>query len=752
MKPIWTGANGFQDVHADLPCHGGNSRSLPSRGCIGGCAAKTTDSHGLMSLAKFITRFRRQKSGWSLSRFPEWRDRYLQQTERWSEEIAAHIAKAGVPLLQCVWLIRSDSMSEVMPAVGAMLKQRHSVSHLHIWVPDGAPTVPPPAALIANPRVSYHAGPAPAGLPEGHVLLIGGMVLPDPLLTYHLAAATTPNITLVYCDHFEIGSPPRLLFKPEFSPVLMADGHDIGPCFVAALERNHWPALARAWLQGTESLAASVWKIAGNPNPSRVSHVPFPLYGATTACPEYGSSGPAPTLADHPTVSVIIPTRDGLDLLEPCLASIEAITAYPRDRIEIIVVDNGSVQPETLNYLAERQAAGAISVIRDDNDFNFSRLNNAAARQAQGEILVCLNNDTIIIDPAWLHRLVHHATQADVGIVGAKLLYEDRTLQHGGVVIGLQGLAIHSFRDLGEHEPGYMGLANRDREISVVTGACLAVRRAVFEEIGGFDEALAVAFNDVSLCLAAIEAGYRNIYVAQAALIHLESKSRGFDLTPEKRALARSEGFYTRRKFNKLFRADPYYSPNLCHHLQYHLALPPRGSKPWQSFRQAQSGRRRILILLPSLWRGRSSMSAVALAQAKALAAAGHEVTLGVADRLSALIGRIGFPVVRLGGARIAAEFAWANDIDVIVTHDLPHHSVGRHLAADARLICVDHHDLFSGQVVFQASDSHHSNETRFCMAMADAVLAAHEAMDAAAITQIVASVAGCSKGPDLVG
>lgn len=439
-------------------------------------------------------------------------------------------------------------------------------------------------------------------------------------------------------------------------------------------------------------------------------------------------------------MSIVIPTRDGLNLLQPCIDSIADITAYPLDRVEIIVVDNGSEAPETLDYLAAKQDLGTIRVLRLDCEFNFSHLNNEAVRIATGQIVVCLNNDTIITDPHWLGRLVEHARQDDVGIVGAKLLYEDRTLQHGGVLIGVQGLAIHAFRDIGEFEPGYLGLANRDHEITVVTGACFALRRSLFEQIGGFDEELAVAFNDVALCLAAHEAGFRNVYIGAPILIHMESKSRGFDLTREKQAAARRESHYARRKFNHLFRADPFYNPNLCHNQQYDLALPPRSTKPWQRRRLALSGKRRVLILTPRLW-GNSAQRQLALVQADALAAAGHEVVLGVQHRLSLLFARPRHRLVRLGGVRKVAEFAWAEDMDCLITHDLPFHSAARHLAADARIIAIDHYGYFAERPEFHANDSHHTNELRFCHAMADMVLDAESPQAGAGIAAALDSM-----------
>ena len=286
--------------------------------------------------------------------------------------------------------------------------------------------------------------------------------------------------------------------------------------------------------------------------------------------------------AELPTVSIVIPTKDRLDLLGPCLSSIAERTRYPRDKIEIVVVDNGSEDPDTLRYLHEAAEAGAIRLLRDPGSFNYARLNNLGAGAAKGEVLVFLNNDTLVDEPRWLEFLVAQAMQKDVGAVGAKLLYPDRTVQFGGTILGIQGVAGHAHVGLAEHDGGYRGLANVTHEVGAVTGACLAIRRELFDELGGLDPALAVACNDVLLCVEALKRGYRNVYVATPLFIHLESKSRGFDDTQEKRELFLDEGRYLRSRHRDVFKNDPCYSPNLSTVRPYEIAVPPRRDKPWR--------------------------------------------------------------------------------------------------------------------------------------------------------------------------
>ena len=236
-----------------------------------------------------------------------------------------------------------------------------------------------------------------------------------------------------------------------------------------------------------------------------------------------------------PLVSLIIPTRNGLAILRICISSILEKTTHPN--FEIIIVDNGSDDPETLRYLDELVASDTrIRTLRDDGPFNYSALNNKAAKLARGEYLALVNNDVEVITPDWLSEMVCLASLQGVGAVGARLWYSDHTLQHGGVVVGIGGVAGHSHKRIKQHQPGYCGRACLLQSMSVVTAACLVVRKSSFEAIGGLDEAsLAVAFNDVDFCLRLRAAGYRNIWTPYAELFHHESVSRGSDFAPDKK-------------------------------------------------------------------------------------------------------------------------------------------------------------------------------------------------------------------------
>ena len=265
-----------------------------------------------------------------------------------------------------------------------------------------------------------------------------------------------------------------------------------------------------------------------------------------------------------PRVSAVIPTRDHPDTLAECLRGLIDCTDYPD--LEIIVADNGSVEAETKRLLAEMSQRG-VRVVDCAGPFNYSKINNEAIRHAKGEILLLLNNDVSMTQPQWLKEMVIYLLKPDVGAVGAKLLYPDGTLQHGGVALGLGGVAGHMHVGTAGDAPGYFGWLGLARDVSGVTAACMAVRRSVFEQVGGLDEVgLAVAFNDVDLCVRIREAGYRIIWTPYAQLTHHESKSRGADDTKEGRNRFEREIQYMRARWGSLLDNDPFWNPNLSLH------------------------------------------------------------------------------------------------------------------------------------------------------------------------------------------
>jgi glycosyltransferase involved in cell wall biosynthesis len=274
--------------------------------------------------------------------------------------------------------------------------------------------------------------------------------------------------------------------------------------------------------------------------------------------------------------TIIIPTRNRVDLLRQCIGSILEKTSY--QTYEILIIDNDSDDPETLYYLESLQQDPRIRVIKISGPFNYSRLNNLAVKEAKGEILVLLNNDTEAITPEWLSEMVAQARRSEIGCVGALLLYPDDTIQHAGVILGLGGVAGHAFKYLPGTQPVYAYLNLVVRNYSAVTAACLAVRKSVYEEVNGLDEEnLTVAFNDVDFCIRVDEEGYHNLYTPDAVLYHHESFSRGKDESEEKIKRFHAEIAYMTKTWKERLDYDPSYNLNLSLGTeQFHLAFPPR--------------------------------------------------------------------------------------------------------------------------------------------------------------------------------
>ncbi|WP_214473503.1 glycosyltransferase [Mesorhizobium sp. dw_380] len=284
-----------------------------------------------------------------------------------------------------------------------------------------------------------------------------------------------------------------------------------------------------------------------------------------------------------PLVSVIIPTRDAHQLVRTCVDSITKLTTYRN--FEIILIDNGSTDPDALQYFSQLSRDGVARVIRDDGPFNFSRLNNAAVEIAAGEVIALLNNDIEVIAPDWLTEMVEHALRPGIGAVGARLLYPNGTLQHGGIVMGLGGLAAHAHHGFDRWSPGYIGRAALSQNFAAVTGACLVVTKANYALVDGLNETdLAVAYNDVDFCLRLREAGLRNIWVPGAELFHHESATRGYEETPEKLERFAREQAYMLKRWPEIIAHDPYYSLNLTlDRGDFSIAFPPRAAKPWKA-------------------------------------------------------------------------------------------------------------------------------------------------------------------------
>lgn len=454
---------------------------------------------------------------------------------------------------------------------------------------------------------------------EGEFVAIvrpGDQLAEHALFEIAAALGREPETDLLYTDEDLMDwqgrrSAPR--FKTGFDPDLMLAQDGIGA--LAVWRRAAMPRLRAGFGRAAEYGAAL--RAMAHLLPDRIRHLPSVLYhrpaaaapglhgrmfgrdaeaarGAVREC--VGDAArivPAPLWPQAnrliwrlpetpPLVSIIIPTRDRAALLSACAWSVLTRTDYPA--LEVLIVDNDSTEDVTAETLRDLSADPRVRVLRHPGPFNFAAINNAAVAQARGEIVVLLNNDVEVIDPAWLRELVGHALRPDVGAVGPKLLYPDGTLQHAGILFGPGIAATHVLRLAGRTEPGHDGQIAVARSMLAVTGACLAIRRGVFNEVGGLNEThFAVAFNDLDLCLRLGELGYRVVFTPFAELFHLESQTRGRPETQAAIAQEAREVGHLWSGWRHVFSADPFHNPNLTCAWDDPVRLsPPRRARPWR--------------------------------------------------------------------------------------------------------------------------------------------------------------------------
>lgn len=264
----------------------------------------------------------------------------------------------------------------------------------------------------------------------------------------------------------------------------------------------------------------------------------------------------------EPLVSILIPNRDQKETLEKCLNSIWEKSTYKN--YEILIVENNSSSPEIFDYYREIEKRPGVRILTWKEGFNYSAINNFGEKSAAGDYLLFLNNDVEVINSRWIEELLGNCQRKEVGIVGAKLYYPDDTIQHAGTVIGIGGIAGHAFLNMPRSRTGYLHKASLQMDLSAVTAACMMMKRQVFKQLGGFEERLSVAFNDVDLCLRTVQAGYLVVYNPEVELYHYESKSRGAEDSEEKvRRFQEEIEFMRCRWMDLLKKGDPYYNRNL---------------------------------------------------------------------------------------------------------------------------------------------------------------------------------------------
>ena len=445
-----------------------------------------------------------------------------------------------------------------------------------------------------------------------------------PTALYEIAAEidANPHAKLLYSDEDKIDGEDRRFdpyFKPDWNPELIYGQNYISHLTVykADLLRElegfrpgyegsqDWDLLLRAIERIPSTAIRHVpkllyhWRAIPGSTALQISEKSYPLDAARRALEDhFRRMKEAVELltvpGDHwrvryalpspaPLVSIIIPTRNGLALLRQALTSILHKTDYPA--YEIVIVDNGSDDPEILTYFRELQQTEGerVRVLPYNKPFNYSSLNNFAVSESRGDVLCLLNNDIEVINADWLGELVSHAVRPGVGAVGAMLYYPLDTVQHAGVILGLGGVAGHAFKEFPRGDQGQKNRLRLVQNYSAVTGACLAVLRTRYLEVGGLnEEKLAVAFNDVDLCCKLMQAGYRNVWTPYAELYHHESASRGVEDTPEKRARFQSEVEYMMETWKSLLESDPAYNPNLTLVGEdFTPAYLSRVTKPW---------------------------------------------------------------------------------------------------------------------------------------------------------------------------
>lgn len=439
-----------------------------------------------------------------------------------------------------------------------------------------------------------------------------------------------PEAAMLYSDEDKIDEQGRRFdphFKSDWNPDLLLGQNYLGHMVAYRRDVIEQAQGVRLGYEGAQDYDLAL-RASADLTPEQIRHIPFVLYhwraisGSTAQnsdAKDYALVNAQAALQSHldeqeiaaavepagqglpyhriryelkeqPLVSLIVPTRDKVDLLRACVESILRRTTY--GNYEILVVDNNSQESATKRYLKQISKYDKVRVLSYPEPFNFAAMNNFAARQARGSILGLVNNDIEVISPNWLQDMVQHAVRAEVGAVGAQLYYADDTIQHAGVTLGICGVAGHNFKRQNRGSRGYMSRAQLTQNVAAVTAACLLVRKALYEQVGGLDEEFAVALNDVDFCLKLLQIGFRNVYVASAQLYHKESASRGREDTAAKQQRFNHEVELLTRRWGEWMQADPYYNPNLTLEREdFGLAEPPRVHRPWlQHTRQARYG------------------------------------------------------------------------------------------------------------------------------------------------------------------
>jgi GT2 family glycosyltransferase len=555
------------------------------------------------------------------------------------DAIEAHIeALPSKPTISVVVPVYNTEESHLRQMIDSVLTQIYP--HWELCIADDASTAPHVREVLAdyerrdsrikvvlrqrNGHISAASNSALELVSGPYVALLDhdDVLTPHALYLAAVAVNEHPDADIVYSDEDKIDGNGRRYgpyFKPDWNFELLLGQNYVSHFGVYRTSAVREVGGFRLGYEGSQDYDL-VLRIAGRTR-GPIVHVPFVLYhwrifsGATTFSSkqfETATMAARRALADYfasrgekvevkpaiggfhkvvyklpeilPEVSVIVPTRDQADLVKICVRGVVQGTDYPN--LEVIVVNNDSREDDALSYFAELRSDTRVRVVDYPGEFNYSGINNTAAREAAGDILVFLNNDIEVVSSDWLKEMVRLAVRPAIGAVGAKLLYHDKTVQHGGIVLGLGGIAGHLYDGYAQEETGYLGRLHLRQGMSCVSAACLAMRKSVFDEVGGFDEEnLKVAYNDVDLCLKIGEKGYQVVWTPEAQLLHWGSKSRGSDRRSRHADRRDKEVEHMWSRWGDKLKHDPLFSPNLSLTSPYpDLAFPPRRSKPWAAY------------------------------------------------------------------------------------------------------------------------------------------------------------------------
>lgn len=443
------------------------------------------------------------------------------------------------------------------------------------------------------------------------------LLAPNALYEVANHTADRPKTDLLYSDEDRIDEAGRRstpYFKPDWDPDLMLGQNLVNHLGVYRRSLVERVGGFRVGMEGSQDYDLAL-RVLAETTPDRIVHIPRVLYHW-----RQGGSGPSfseltiercalnarraveeflvtrapgaivqpapatplwnrviyPVPKPEPLVSVIIPTRNQADVLSRAVEGVLQRTDYPS--IEVLVLDNELDEPPALALLARLGSDDRVRILPYPGPFNFSAVNNHAVNEAAGELVLLLNNDVNVINSTWLREMASHAVRPGIGAVGAKLLYPDGTIQHGGITVGVGGVAGHQYLHRSGGDIGYFGHLKLVRSVTAVTGACLMLRRQAYLEVGGLDEvSLPIAFNDIDLCLKLVARGYRNVWTPYAELYHEELVSRGSDRVGENAARYARDVATMRRRWGDLLDHDPYWNHNLSlSRVVPSLAFPPR--------------------------------------------------------------------------------------------------------------------------------------------------------------------------------